>query len=271
MLDDVGLFVGWKLAPNHEASFFNTLNAWLLSSAGGRWDTPRSMEYLLADESGRDLALDYLRGRLSSFASIEYLGLGRYLRYRSLMQIREPWGWKDPRTTVTLPIWLEIFPTARVIHVVRNGVDVADSLARRQESGLETGRHNFEKYRRLLRFIPKRGWFGTSPRVLDRQQGFKLWEEYLEYARKFSEGLGERVREVRYEDILNRPRETFPDVVAFCGLEPGQVAMDAAMGGLRAERSYAFRRRPELVDFWKNAGRSPWMKHYGYDALPEPE
>jgi hypothetical protein len=269
MLDDMGLFVGWKLAPNHEASFFNALNAWLLSSAGGRWDTPRPMEYLLADESGRSLALDYLRGRLSSLASIEYLGLGRYLRYRSLIQIQEPWGWKDPRTTVTLPLWLDVFPTARVIHVVRNGVDVADSLARRQESGLETGRRNFERYRRLLKFVPKRGWFGTSPRVLDRRQGFKLWEEYLDYAQKFTDGLGDRLREVRYEDILSRPREILPGVVALCDLDPGEAALDDAMRELRAERSYAFRRNPELVDFWQNARRSPWMERHGYDNLPE--
>ncbi|MBW1793701.1 MAG: sulfotransferase [Deltaproteobacteria bacterium] len=41
------------------------------------------------------------------------------------------WGWKDPRTTLTLPLWLKLFPKARIIHVIRNGIDSALSLWRR--------------------------------------------------------------------------------------------------------------------------------------------
>jgi hypothetical protein len=271
MLDDMGLFVGWKLAPNHEASFFNKLNAWLLSSAGCRWDNPRPMDYLMADRSGRRLAEKYLRGRLSSLPAMEYLGPWRYVVYRSLFRIQEAWGWKDPRTTVALPIWLDIFPAARVVHVVRNGVDVADSLARRQMSGLELGRRNFKKYRTLLRYVPKRGWFGTSPRMLDRRQGFELWEEYLEFAQKFSKGLGDRYMEVCYEELLTRPREVLPEVVAFCGLNPKESVIEAAIGGVRSDRSYAFRRTPELYEFWQVVRHSRWMRHYRYDTLPDTE
>jgi hypothetical protein len=47
------------------------------------------------------------------------------------------WGWKDPRNSITLPVWLKLFPDARVIHIVRNGVDVAESLYRRQQRGFQ--------------------------------------------------------------------------------------------------------------------------------------
>ena len=143
LLEALGLFTGWRRAPNHEAGFFNRYNAWLLSSAGGRWDTPGAIDHLLADAEGRALAVDYLRAKLSGPAAVEFLGPRRALRWRSLEAIGEPWGWKDPRTTVTLPIWLELFPGARVLHLVRNGVDVAESLHRRQSGWPRAGPRPF--------------------------------------------------------------------------------------------------------------------------------
>ncbi len=47
-----------------------------------------------------------------------------------------PWGWKDPRTCVTLPLFLEIFPKARLIHIIRDEADVATSLASRKKKGV---------------------------------------------------------------------------------------------------------------------------------------
>ena len=94
MLDDLGMFMGWRLAPNHGARFFNTLNAWLLGSAGGRWDTPKASEYLRTDPEGRRLAVEYLRDRLAAPPAVEFLGPARYLRHRSLFGLREPWGFK---------------------------------------------------------------------------------------------------------------------------------------------------------------------------------
>lgn len=54
-----------------------------------------------------------------------------------------PWGWKDPRTCVTLPLFLEIFPRARLLHIVRNEDDVAESLASRSKKdvGLNSDRN----------------------------------------------------------------------------------------------------------------------------------
>lgn len=47
-----------------------------------------------------------------------------------------PWGWKDPRTCVLLPLYLEIFPKARLVHIVRNEDDVAASLSARKKKGV---------------------------------------------------------------------------------------------------------------------------------------
>ncbi len=270
MLDALGLFVGWRQAANHEAHFFNKLNSWLLAAAGGRWDTPAAIDYLLADRPGRELATAYLRDRLASPAAVEFLGPGRTLRYRSLLGIGEPWGWKDPRSTVTLDLWRELFPGARVIHLVRHGVDVAESLCRRQLAGRDLGRRNFERYRPLFRWVAKRGWFGTSPRLTHREEGLRLWEEYLSRAARSTADLGDRLLELRYESLLRRPREVTERALAFCGLEPPPAAVEAQLRMLRSDRALAFAGDPELVDFWHRHRRSPWMERYGYDRL-DPE
>ncbi len=42
-----------------------------------------------------------------------------------------PWGWKDPRSTLFLDLWYQLLPTAKFIFVYRSPWEVADSLYRR--------------------------------------------------------------------------------------------------------------------------------------------
>lgn len=46
------------------------------------------------------------------------------------------WGIKDPRLCVLMPLYLEIFPEATVIHIRRNPDDVAASLCKRTKRGV---------------------------------------------------------------------------------------------------------------------------------------
>lgn len=47
-------------------------------------------------------------------------------------QQRSPiWGWKDPRTTLFLPFWQQLLPSAKFIFVYRSPWEVVDSLYRR--------------------------------------------------------------------------------------------------------------------------------------------
>jgi hypothetical protein len=41
---------------------------------------------------------------------------------------REPWGWKDPRNCLTLPLWRKLLPETKVLICVRNPLAVAESL-----------------------------------------------------------------------------------------------------------------------------------------------
>jgi hypothetical protein len=265
-LRGLGLFTGWKRDPNHEAVFFIRQNEWLLRSAGGRWDAPGSIAHLLSDDDGVELAIEYLRRRLSGPVFAHYLGPKRYVRYRSAFQIREPWGWKDPRTTVTLPIWLRLFPEARILHVVRNGVDVAASLARRQLLAFEQARSRFRSPF-VGTLIPKRGWFGDSPRVLNRAEGFRLWEEYLDFAERYLDACESPRLEIRYEDILTEPIKSMRRCAEFCGLTREDNEIARAASHIRADGRYRFVAEPALRELWDEVKDSRFLQKYGYDEV----
>jgi hypothetical protein len=49
------------------------------------------------------------------------------------------WGWKDPRTCLTLPFWQHLLPPMRYVLCFRNPVDVARSLQRRDGFSTASG------------------------------------------------------------------------------------------------------------------------------------
>lgn len=52
---------------------------------------------------------------------------------------REPWGWKDPRNSLTLPFWTDLIPSLQVLICVRNPLEVAQSLHARNFSSIAFG------------------------------------------------------------------------------------------------------------------------------------
>ncbi len=49
------------------------------------------------------------------------------------------WGWKDPRTTLTLPFWKELMPDATYVICLRNPADAISSIQRRPDPELPIG------------------------------------------------------------------------------------------------------------------------------------
>ena len=250
----MGVFVGADLDPNHEARFFRNANDWLLRQAGAAWDRPEAFQTLLDHLEARALAVAYLRALLRTPYVIRYLGWGRYFRFRHPARLRQAWGWKDPRNTFTLPIWLEIFPGTRVLHISRHGVDVAASLLIRQQALLRQSRQRLE--RQPVRFAmgwPRFKYSGLSNtlRGTTLAAGFMLWETYLDHARAHLKNLGTQGLEVRFEELLVKPGETLARLAAF--MELPEPAADSGLAKLRAdlqpERACAYRRAPELSTF----------------------
>lgn len=250
MLEELGLFVGERKMQDHEPYFFLGLNDWALRQCGGAWDHPAPFREVLENARVRALVVDYLRTSLRMPRAASYLGWKNYRRYRSPENLNVPWGWKDPRNTYTLPLWLEIFPEARVIHILRHGVDVAGSLKMRAERTLERAEALHERRKPWMYAIrPKRGGFGSSVRCATLEGGFTLWESYVEEARLQIERLGDRAMEFRYEDFLADPRQALSSLATFCSLDATREAIAGATQNVRRDRAYAYRDDPELLEF----------------------
>ncbi len=249
VLDALGVFVGARLDPNHEPWFFLRLNDWLLRQCGGRWDHPEALDDLLGDEEIRSLVREYLALTLRSPRTLSFFGLGRWLTTRRFDRIAGPWGFKDPRATFTLPLWLEQFPNAKVLHIHRHGVDVANSLRRRHQAHLARNRDGLRRQRGLLRWLPKKAGFGDSARCATLEGAFGLWEQYAMRGREHVQALGEQALELRFEDLAQRPRAVVERVAMFCELTPTEEQLAKAAGSMSEDRAAAFASYPELARF----------------------
>src|SRR5215216_5042461 len=122
LLQQAGLYLGDEAdlmppaAENPEGFYehleFVRLNDEVLNVAGAGWDCPPAAEFDWNDE-----ALDPYRERARQLAAP--------------LQERVPWGWKDPRTSLTLPFWRGAFGPLQTVAVVRNPLEVVTSLHRR--------------------------------------------------------------------------------------------------------------------------------------------
>ncbi|MEX1081496.1 MAG: sulfotransferase [Halofilum sp. (in: g-proteobacteria)] len=267
LLQQAGFFMGAGASRNEEAVFTNAINSWIFRQASATWDRPESMDWLLADDALRPWMMDYISRLMNGPAAARFLGVRRWLRYRGLDRVREPWGWKDPRNTYTLPLWLELLPNARVLHIVRHGVDVAESLRSRRESAFEA---NIARYRRRRRFYaslpwgPKRRGFGPQVRCRTLGGGFSLWEAYVQRARDQLGTLSNPSLELSYESLLQAPHDELARAFAFCGVEPDAAALARAADALHPSRAYAYLHDPELVAF--AASVEARLAHHGYAA-----
>jgi hypothetical protein len=249
LLERLGLFVGWRKQGDHEALFFVALDNWLLEQAGGRWDHPEPVRDLIGEPAVRALAVDYLRLSLRSPRALSFLGPRRTLRYRTPEALAEPWGFKDPRATFTLPLWLDVFPQARVVHVMRHGVDVAESLRRRHERILAARAARYRRLRGSYRLRAKRAGFTTSVRCADLGRGFALWQSYVAEGRRAVASVGERGFSLRFEELLAAPADPLAKLAEFCELAAPRERVEALAREVVGERALAYRQDPGLVRF----------------------
>ena len=263
-LEALGVFVGKRKEPNHEATLFLDIDLWLVGQCGGSWDNPQPIRYLLENKEIRAQVSDYIyRYLLSTPRAISYLGWQRYFRYKSPFAFDVPWGWKCPLSTFTLPIWLDLFPDAKIIHIRRHGVDVANSLRQRGRRGVTPTlfRTLYHKLPILHALRPKTGEF-IRVRCDSLEGGLSLWEEYVAEAQRHVCALRDRALELKYEALLREPEEVLNQVIHFAGLSVSDEAIKRVVAWVHKERAYAYREKPELRAF---ADRVPErLGAYGY-------
>ncbi|WP_281302067.1 MULTISPECIES: sulfotransferase [unclassified Iodidimonas] len=263
VLERLGLFVGAHKEGNNEAVFFLRLNSWLLSQCGGRWDHPLPIHDLWDNPALLEWVERYVRNQMDGPRALHFLGLSRYLKYRKTSAITEPWGWKDPRNSFTLPLWLRLFPDARIIHIRRHGVDVAQSLKVRGEQGMASITAHYQRYGALAALRPKRSGFMESPRCAKIEGGFSLWADYLEEVENRLQALPDQQKlEIVYEDFLANPIEMIGPIAQFCGLDCGAEAARAGVADIRPSRALPHKADEELALFAKENAHV--LARFGY-------
>ncbi len=265
MLESLGLFMGWRKQGDHEATFFLELNDWLFEQCRAGWDNPAPLEHLLRDAELRALALDYLRLSVASPRSLAFRGPKRAF---ARLPLAEPWGWKDPRTTFTLPLWRELYPGARLIEMRRHGVDVAQSLRVRHQRIVGARAKRYQRMKPWFRFIARRSRLTTSARCAVLESGFALWEEYCaESDRQLRDHEGPTLQ-IRYEDFMAHPAERLREVAEFCGLQPTREQIASVAAGALEAGAYAYAGKPELRGFAE--ANETRLVRFGYSSQGDP-
>ncbi len=111
---------------------FNEVNDRLLDRLGGGWDVPPKLD----------------DGWENSEELLELKELAR--RLVAEFPTDRPWGWKDPRTSLTLPFWRQVAPGLKVVVCVRDPLEVSHSLSRRDSSSEAFGLGLWLAYNRTI-------------------------------------------------------------------------------------------------------------------------
>ena len=251
LLHRAGVPMGIDRNIHDESAFFLELNKFLFRAAHAGWDYPEPMLLLHEVPELRQALVGHLRSQCASRATRAYLGWRCFLRSSRLEAQPGPWGWKDPRNTFTLPLWLEVFPNARVLNVYRNGVDVAESLVVRE-------RRRVARIHNTVR----------SCRCLTHERAFELWTEYVAASLRVTETLApDRVHQVRYESFLEEPESGLRDITTFLGLDPPDAALRMLVSDVEPKRALAFREDPKLVRLYRERAHHPLMQRLQYGDL----
>ena len=207
ILSGSGMFLGADLESNHESRSLQAANRWVYLNADAGFDAPGpAIDELWESAFMRHAITRTLHAQIHGRA---YWGWPMWYGWRSVW-----WGFKDPRTTFTLPFWLEVLPHARVIHMRRQGADVARSLMeRRRRVELRWGLGRVDGLALVRQHRAIANLCATS-----RAASLAHWQHYVGRASRHVHDLGPaRALEVNYETLLTDPAETCERLGTFLG------------------------------------------------------
>lgn len=193
LLYDMLLSAGGFAVYLAESNIFNLLTP-RFGNLSSRANRKRLLEAWLHsklfDCSGLDA--DYIEGRILD----ECRNAGDFLRIVMgeicQMQGKQRWAENSPEAMLYLPLIKQLIPDALVVHIIRDGRDVASSLGR-------------------IRYIRPFPWEDRHSLL-----GCGLyWEWIVNHGRKFGQSAGPDYTEVRFEDLLARPQEVLDRIGGF--------------------------------------------------------
>lgn len=236
--------MGLRQDANAESHFFLRMNRWLLTQCGATWATPADVQTV--GEHHLDVLAPAIRRRIASSTAIEHFGIGSR---------RQPWGFKDPRSTLLFWLYDRVFPECRIIIVSRHGVDVAESLRVRAHASGQTVRPSYTAPAFGMR-QPRANRMQNIVLASDRSRNFELWKRYQETVATLASSIDpHRVHHVQFEQLVDEPEPCLSALSHF-------VEATIADIGLQRGRAHAYRNSPELVAFAKERQRD--LAAFGY-------
>ncbi len=224
LLENCGIFQGYVHDRFNEPLFFQLINEQLLRLVRATWDHPEKMGVITADSHLGKTLVEYVARIVDGQLLQNYWG---YDNYNNLVKGESPfrgWGWKDPRNSLLLPVWLELFEGSKIIHIIRHGIDSAVSLWRR------------ELYDR------------SSGRCQNLKECFKIWEEYVQKGKAYG-ACAKNYLEIKYEDLIEQEPETMKCLSDFLKTD---VSFEAAGDEVevRKDRRFAYLNDDQSKEFY---------------------
>jgi sulfotransferase family protein len=213
-LELLGLQIGEHLDSHREPRPLQKLHEEYLQRCGGAWHNPQPFLKQVATAAGMRDCVSYLRGNVErNFARIlgyrsNPKGLWRRLRLR----FGARWGWKEPRTTLFARAWLEIFPNARIVHLVRDARAAASSIRERE-----------------LKF--QAAGDPPTPNLADVDYCLRLVQTYLAAGDRLANSRN--YRRVQFEELQANPPAMLERLANFCGLHVTTARMANAAATIR--------------------------------------
>ncbi len=248
ILTEIGIFIGDDLNIHNESKSILKINQFIFSFAHAYWDYPLNIEPLYRDEVGCNKIIEYINDTIenTSFKK-EFFGKQKKAYNKNNLI----WGWKEPRTTTTFPLWYRLFPDAKFIFIHRNGIDVAQSLYIREK----------ERQGKIYNRI-------HSLKCLDIEGAFKLWEEYNQFFEKNKSIICEENLTVfSYEEFLEKPEIMLRKLSDFIETPIDNNSIKSISSRIESSNAFKFKKDDKLVEFYHKHKESFFMKKYNYQNL----
>ena len=213
-LELLGLQIGQRLDSHYEPRQLQKLHEDYLRKVGAAWHNPEPFLKWIESGEGKHDCVSHLEKNIrQNFGQI--LGYRRNpkgLWLRGRLKFRAAWGWKEPRTTLFAPAWLEIFPNARIVHVVRDAQAAASSLRERE-----------------LKF--QAAGDPPTPNLSNLDYCKQLIQIYLAAGERLANSSN--YQKVRFEQLQANPADALASLGQFCGLRFGSAQLRAAAATIR--------------------------------------
>lgn len=216
-LELLGLQIGQHLDSHREPRPLQKLHEDYLQRVGAAWHNPQPFLKWIKTAEGKQDCSSYLRASVRrDFARIfGYRRNPKGLWLQVRLNFGARWGWKEPRTTLFVPAWLEIFPEARIVHLVRDAHAAASSIRERE-----------------LKF--QAAGDPPTPNLADLDYCTQLVQIYLTVGERLANTRN--YQRVQFEDLQANPPAMLERLANFCSLRVTTRQLAAAAASIHPAR-----------------------------------